>query len=73
VSRPAYVPEDPLRLLPGVPEMLSDPAQYRRSEMAVVDYSAAPPADDLLLPSRPEPEPSRLRRFLSWLTREAEA
>jgi hypothetical protein len=69
MSRPEYVPEEPLRLSPGVAEMLADPNHYRHSEMAVVDYTNSPPPDDDLLPSlagSPEPEPpsrwARLRR-----------
>jgi hypothetical protein len=48
------MPNDPLQLAPGVAEMLADPNHYRRSEMAVVDYSnvspeAGPPGWEPLL------------------------
>lgn len=52
MSRPTFVSEDPLRLPPGVGEMLADPTHFRRSPMEVVDYGEAVP--DL----GPEPLPS---------------
>jgi len=66
-----YVPEDPLQLAPGVAELLADPAHYRRSEMAVVDYSnvspeAGPPGWEPLLDFKIEPEPQRSRWARAW-------
>jgi hypothetical protein len=55
-----YVSEEPRHWDDGFIEALGNPAHYRRTEMAVVDYSAAPPPADDLLPSlagSPEPEP----------------
>jgi hypothetical protein len=52
VSRPNFVPEEPLRLPPGVGEMLADPSHFRRSPMMVVDYGEA------VLDLDPEPLPS---------------
>lgn len=57
-----FVSEEPVRLAPGVSEMLRDPQHYRRTEMACVDYSE---------PAEPEP-PTRWARFLAWLIRESE-
>jgi hypothetical protein len=68
-----YVPEDPLRLSPGLAEMLSIPEHYRRTEMAVVDYAAGPVADDqsgwALLPCdrQPASKPNRLQRLRALL------
>jgi hypothetical protein len=64
-----FVPEDPLQLAPGVPELLADPNHFRRTEMQVVDYSNAPPADAPWLPSlaSPEPEASYWQRLWAAL------
>jgi hypothetical protein len=67
----SFVPEDPLRMAPGVAEMLSSPEHYRRSEMGVVDYSkaapeAGPPGWEPLLGHQPEPEPARSRWARAW-------
>jgi hypothetical protein len=60
-----YVPEDPLTMAPGLAEMLSDPAHYRRGEMAVVNYTgeapqAGPPGWE------PLPEPKQSRWSRAW-------
>jgi hypothetical protein len=67
----SYVPEDPLKMAPGVAEMMSDPAHYRRGEMGVVDYSKAPPEAgppgwEPLLDFRCDPEPERSRWARAW-------
>jgi len=52
MSRPTFVPQEPVTFAPGISEMLADPAHFRRSPMEVVDYGEAVP--DL----GPEPLPS---------------
>lgn len=74
MSRPDFVPDDPVQLAPGLSEMLADPNHYRRSEMAVVDYSEGWPDEPGLEPlgslagPKPEPDPpsrwARLRAAL---------
>jgi hypothetical protein len=58
--RPEYVSEEPMNWDDGFVQALADPNHYRRREMAVVDYSAAPaelgPAGwQPLLNAKPEP------------------
>jgi hypothetical protein len=70
----SFVPEDPLRMAPGVAEMLSSPEHFHRSPMEVVDYSKAPPEAgpfgwEPLIDSQPEPqpEPSYFRKLWAAL------
>jgi hypothetical protein len=54
-----YVPEEPLRLPPGVAEMLADPAHYKRWPAEMVNYE-------------PEPQPEgRWARLRARLKRKA--
>jgi hypothetical protein len=68
-DRPQYMPEDPLKLKPGVLEMLNDTNHYRVTEMHCIDYSQYPPEPDpdvlpsLATPPAPAPRPSFRQRL----------
>jgi hypothetical protein len=66
VSR-EFVSDDPLRMPPGVVELLSDPTHFSRVEMRVIDYSEAPagpvPGWEPLFDAQPEPKPKPKGRW----------